>query len=1004
MLVKKGKLIKIENSDIIDGTVILPSNIISIGKNAFKDCLNLIKVEMPGVKTIGEHAFHGCGNLREVKLSKDLEDIKEYAFFKCASLENIEIFSSVKTIGDSAFSDCSSLETVKIEDGVSRLGDNVFSECRSLKEINLPDTITGIGMCGFMGCCSLTDIVLPKKLPYIEDMMFASCSSLKSVKVSNRILNVGSFCFSKCESLEEFDIPEGTRAIEEGAFIDCINLKSVNIPQSVDYISDAVFMNCPVLDNIVIPDKVKVIKENCFTQCNSLSKLTLPNKLEMIEDNAFLLCNNLKNLDFPNTLERIGNTSFKGCVNLQDLSLQEGVVSIGDNCFELCKKLKTISLPSSLLNIGKEAFSRCYSLENLDLPNNLTKISKGTFSNCSNLKNVKIGDEIKEISEYAFDNCESLKNVVFSKNLKVLGQYAFAKCGEIDHIDLNDELEIIGSHCFENCFLVKNIKFPKNIKYIGSKAFYECDIEGDIQIPYNIEKLGENAFNYKNYIFLNNLGENIVISTEKLSEDYLELKKLNYKLVGQFITNWELQENLIKDSTDPKIVELYKAVYKDLGKEEYSKFVKTRNVTFFNKFKNLIETDSSYPNFVKGFYNLGGFSKPITKKGVSKSGREKIEIIDYAQKFATFLEAKTENMDISLRNFARVCRGMNGLKFKPEFADFFMHNVKEKNEDYFKQLMLQERIDSGFISKCYNDFEMVQKANTSSKGDQRQKAPTVSFFRNYFKELAFKGITNDNVDIALKIKQYIPSPTQSDFDQALSIDKERIENRVGEGILQENIQDYLQKIDEIDSDISSINNNSIENLESLADENFTFEWLNKSSALNFVLGKLCNCCTHLRGAGYGIMRASIIDKNVQNLVVKNDNDEIIAKTTMYVNRKEGYAVCNNFEVQHDYLYGEKSIKGKDVLDLIYLKFKKAINKFVEEYNKENPNNPIKQVNVGMHVNDLEKQLVENDIQAEKLLDVINYGNYGIPGLCYQGDSMLSQYVIYGKEDTDEQRE
>ena len=42
--------------------------------------------------------------------------------------------------------------------------------------------------------------------------------------------------------------------------------------------------------------------------------------------------------------------------------------------------------------------------------------------------------------------------------------------------------------------------------------------------------------------------------------------------------------------------------------------------------------------------------------------------------------------------------------FKPEFADFFMEN--------FDELIKIEHSKSGFIARCYNDFEIVQQTNT----------------------------------------------------------------------------------------------------------------------------------------------------------------------------------------------------------------------------------------------------------------------------------------------------
>ena len=53
-------------------------------------------------------------------------------------------------------------------------------------------------------------------------------------------------------------------------------------------------------------------------------------------------------------------------------------------------------------------------------------------------------------------------------------------------------------------------------------------------------------------------------------------------------------------------------------------------------------------------------------------------------------------------------------------------------------------------------------------------------------------------------------------------------------------------------------------------ENYSYQWLPKQDINNFVLGKYCNCCAHIEGAGQGIMRASMALNCCQNLVIRNE--------------------------------------------------------------------------------------------------------------------------------------
>ena len=184
-------------------------------------------------------------------------------------------------------------------------------------------------------------------------------------------------------------------------------------------------------------------------------------------------------------------------------------------------------------------------------------------------------------------------------------------------------------------------------------------------------------------------------------------------------------------------------------------------------------------------------------------------------------------------------------------------------------------------------------------------------------------------------------------------------------------------------------NSTLHNFTETAIEEFTYDWLEKNDPDNFILGKLCSCCAHLEGLGYGIMRASIIHPNIQNLVIRNRNNEIVAKSTLFVNPNEGYGVFNNIEVAEE-------INQKD-LPLIYQKYILGVRAFAEAYNKEHKDIPLRILNVGMNLNDLVKELKINAKEADTLLKAINYEQYCKNGIGHSSDSNTSQYTVWEKE-------
>ena len=194
-------------------------------------------------------------------------------------------------------------------------------------------------------------------------------------------------------------------------------------------------------------------------------------------------------------------------------------------------------------------------------------------------------------------------------------------------------------------------------------------------------------------------------------------------------------------------------------------------------------------------------------------------------------------------------------------------------------------------------------------------------------------------------------------------------------------------------------------LEEIYGKCFTYEWLNKKDANNSILGLLCNCCATITSIGYGkkIAESSIIAPDVQNLVIRNLNGEIIAKGTMYINKEEGYGVINDFELNKKYRRCEKENSGryygegkndkikpkykKEMIKrkMIFRAFIRGIEEFAKVYDEKNPERPLKQINVGMGYNKF-KNLVENYKKATSNLTVPS--KYGFE------DAEREQYILY----------
>ena len=119
--------------------ILLPTSVICIGEEAFRECMNLVSVKMSdGVCKIGAFAFSNCNKLESITLPTQLKRIEEYTFSRCESLKCIRIPNGVTSIGAFAFEKCKNLEIIELPDTIICVGKDAFEYCDSIKEIKIP--------------------------------------------------------------------------------------------------------------------------------------------------------------------------------------------------------------------------------------------------------------------------------------------------------------------------------------------------------------------------------------------------------------------------------------------------------------------------------------------------------------------------------------------------------------------------------------------------------------------------------------------------------------------------------------------------------------------------------------------------------------------------------------------------------------------------------------------------------------------------------------------------
>lgn len=116
-----------------------PKCLKSIGKHSFYECKKLLECDLSqtNLETIGKNAFENCINITSVSMPDFNSCIEDSVFTGCKKLSHVTLSSQIKTIGEFAFWGCSNLEYVTSLKHVVYIGRFAFLDCKKLKNIEL---------------------------------------------------------------------------------------------------------------------------------------------------------------------------------------------------------------------------------------------------------------------------------------------------------------------------------------------------------------------------------------------------------------------------------------------------------------------------------------------------------------------------------------------------------------------------------------------------------------------------------------------------------------------------------------------------------------------------------------------------------------------------------------------------------------------------------------------------------------------------------------------------
>lgn len=1012
----------------------IPKNIKikSNSSRAFENCTELESVDIKDlyitsniskIIIIPESLFRGCKKLKKVYNSSCISSMGSYVFSGCDSLEEIYL-NGINKISPASFSNCKKLRKVKICEGTKTIGNRAFYKCPNLSEVKLPDSIAKIGTEAFRYCKNLKSIYIPEKLKQIGYQAYRNMDSLENIEVSKKnktylttdhkilinserqsivlyasgykeeeyaltkyvitidklqrtvvrpIESIDSYAFADATNLKKLTINPCTKDIDVTAFYGCNNLKELEI-ETIDIFS------CPGI-NLRENYYYFFMESSKFKPFLPFETIRIKGRTQQIFQNAFQYFTNVKKVELDiETPFSIGNNAFKDCEQLESIEIPNNIESFEKNSFskktniKLQNELRDEKVISIQKNSNYKGNYKIYYLENdssyIEDEGVITLITKKQIvDSCKN------ADSIYSYPEVFYEYTKELKKRNIYKSELLDGNLMYVLYFYVDNLDRDIFFDSIKNNYIHIMKVLKNSGLLNNLQAFISiikkhKINYLLNYikvieDNNVTIPILQDREILNSYDIDAYDKLvkndHQLLERILKSSNLL--DTKTQGNLAYYILTTDTLN-DYVDKIIKHNINDKF--LYQIPFMNVSNNEL--FEELLKVFDANLKRTIIASKALLNESADTNLNdLLCLLKITGALSENKHTRQQSTTFLTEKIFAETISNKRNKYQIigddihSIFNFTYV------EDYNPEFGQFFRENYKE--------LIDEEKDKSGFIQRVYSSFSKISETATSNKGSQRKLKVTIYKCKCFLANTKFDQVNSQNMELASLIGDWFDD--NNVWLRTLKVQKESLKAP----------RNIFTKIEYTKDDKPIYDMNPDKDLKEEISPNYSYEWLPKQDKENYVLGKYCNCCAHIDGAGDGIMRASIILDNCQNLVIRNENGRIIAKSTLYVNKNEGYGVFNNVETSLNY-------RTQKDIERIYKAFIRGAKAFIETYNNNNPDKPITNLSIGENRNTLISYLTDiNNHPKVNIQKSLSFGYYSLRGSGYNGDWQSNQRLV-----------
>ena len=339
---------------------------------------------------------------------------------------------------------------------------------------------------------------------------------------------------------------------------------------------------------------------------------------------------------------------------------------------------------------------------------------------------------------------------------------------------------------------------------------------------------------------------------------------------------------------------------------------------------------------------------------------------------------------------------------------FLSVQSKDKTYDNIEMLKTLQASHNNILTNVFQNFDLIKSLRVGLAPDG---TPQNRSWQEAIEEFLTIGngkinldyVSEQDMDIAQLFNYH--GLSEQTFYHATQLRQTAIDENIPKHILQAEIKapsaaEQIKKIrEETGKDIAQCK----KLLQEIKPQAYTYEMLDKSDPRNFILGMYCSCCATIDSGFYGkeLSERGVIARDVQNLIVRDNQGNIIAKGTLYLNEKDRYAVINDFEINEKFKIGQKDgeighyhtnkpseINADKQRRQIFDAFVRGAEAFAQEFDKTHEGKELLRINVGNGYNRL-NYLCEKLPQQKRILHVPK-------DYCFN-DAMDRQFILYDRQ-------